>query len=47
MKNQLNFDIDLIGFEIPQDFVVGYGLDFNQKMRHLDEIYYIPDGSDI
>ena len=46
-KVKLDFSIDFIGFEIPHKFVVGYGLDFNQKMRHLDEIYYIPDGSDI
>ena len=46
-KAKLDFPIDFIGFEIPHKFVVGYGLDFNQKMRHLDEIYYIPDGSDI
>ena len=39
MENQLNFDIDLIGFEISQDFVVGYGLDYNQKYRNLDGIY--------
>ena len=46
-KAKLYFPIDFIGFEIPHKFVVGYGLDFNQKMRHLDELYYIPDGSDI
>ena len=39
MENQLNFHIDLIGFEISQDFVVGYGLDYNQKYRNLDGIY--------
>lgn len=26
---------DYIGFEIPNEFVVGYGLDFNQKHRNL------------
>ncbi len=39
MGKQFNFDIDLIGFEISQDFVVGYGLDYNQKYRNLDGIY--------
>ena len=33
--------IDYIGFEIPQEYVVGYGLDYEQKMRHLDSIYKI------
>jgi len=36
---KLSFPIDLIGFEIPPHFVVGYGLDYNQKLRHLPAIY--------
>ena len=36
---KLNFEVDIIGFEIPPDFVVGYGLDFDQKLRHLDSIF--------
>ena len=36
---KLDFSVDFIGFEIPPDFVVGYGLDYNQKLRHLDAIY--------
>ena len=40
---KFDFPIDFIGFEIPHKYVVGYGLDYNQKMRHLDGIYYIPD----
>ena len=35
------FIIDHIGFEISQDFVVGYGLDFNGRFRHLDSIYVL------
>jgi hypoxanthine phosphoribosyltransferase len=27
--------IDYIGFEIPDRFVVGYGLDFAERFRHL------------
>ncbi|MES2587886.1 MAG: hypoxanthine phosphoribosyltransferase [Bacteroidota bacterium] len=30
---------DLIGFSIPNDFVVGYGLDYNEHGRNLDAIY--------
>ena len=35
------FTIDHIGFEISQEFVVGYGLDYNEKFRHLDSIYVL------
>jgi hypoxanthine phosphoribosyltransferase len=27
--------LDYVGFEIPDEFVVGYGLDFNQRFRNL------------
>ncbi len=27
--------IDMVGFKIPNDFVVGYGLDYNGYFRHL------------
>ena len=37
--SKLNFKIDFIGFEISSDFVVGYGLDYNQKLRNLRSIY--------
>ena len=39
----LDFDVDYIGFEIPPEFVVGYGLDYNQKLRHLPEIYKLEE----
>ena len=32
---KLDFDVDYVGFEIPPEFVVGYGLDYNEKYRHL------------
>ena len=38
-----DFSVNFVGFEIPPEFVVGYGLDFNQKFRHLDGIYRIDD----
>ncbi len=30
-----NVPVDFIGFEIPNEFVVGYGLDFAEKYRNL------------
>ena len=38
---KIKLNIDYIGFEISPDFVVGYGLDFNEKFRHLNSIYVL------
>ncbi len=35
--------IDYIGIEIPNDFIVGYGLDYDGYGRNLEEIYKICD----
>lgn len=40
---QLNFELDYVGFEIPPDFVVGYGLDYNQRWRNLKGIYQLQE----
>ena len=40
-ESHFEFTIDHIGFEISQEFVVGYGLDYNNKFRHLDSIYVL------
>ena len=34
-----NFPIDYIGFEIPNNFVVGYGLDYDGLGRNLTSVY--------
>jgi len=36
---KLSLPIDIIGFEIAPDFVVGYGLDYDQDFRHLPAVY--------
>jgi len=35
----LDFTIDYVGFNIPNRFVVGYGLDVDQKLRGLRSLY--------
>jgi hypoxanthine phosphoribosyltransferase len=39
--SNLDFKIDYIGFEIENEFVVGYGLDHAQKYRNLKGIYVV------
>ena len=34
-KTQVDLDIRYLGFEIPDRFVIGYGLDFHNKLRNL------------
>ena len=36
---------DYVGFSIPNAFVVGYGLDYNEKGRNLDAIYQIRESN--
>lgn len=38
---RMNYDIDYIGIKIPNDFIVGYGLDYNGYGRNFPEIYKI------
>ena len=34
-RREVNFKADWIGFEIPDEFVVGYGIDYGQRNRNL------------
>ena len=40
-KLQVPLDIKYCALEIPNDFIVGYGLDYNQQGRGLRDIYSI------
>jgi hypoxanthine phosphoribosyltransferase len=38
-EQRVEQSIKYVGFTIPSDFVVGYGLDVNERYRNLDAIY--------
>ena len=42
-RQRVPFEPDYCGFTIPDAFVVGYGLDYNDEYRHLPFIGVLPD----
>ena len=36
---QINIELDYVGVVIPNDFIVGYGLDYDRRGRNLKDIY--------
>jgi len=37
-RRKVEIDADYIGFDVPNEFVVGYGLDYDGKYRNIPEI---------
>jgi len=42
-RRRVDVPIRYTGFEIPNEFVVGYGLDFGQRYRNLDHVALLPE----
>lgn len=42
-RRRVDVPIRYTGFEIPNEFVVGYGLDFAQRYRNLDHVALLPE----
>ncbi len=40
-RREIEVPIEYVGFNIPDEFVVGYGLDFNQRYRNLPDIHIL------
>ena len=40
-RRKVNIDIDYVGFDVPDKFVIGYGLDYDHQGRNLRDIYTI------
>lgn len=43
-RRKVPFDPDYCGFTIPDQFVIGYGLDFNENYRHMADLCILNDG---
>lgn len=39
-RREVEVQIDYLGFTLPNEFIVGYGLDYDKRYRHLPGIYY-------
>ena len=37
-RREADISADYVGFTVPDEFVIGYGLDFNEKYRNLPYI---------
>ncbi len=42
-RRQVPVTIDYLGLSVPDRFIVGYGIDFNQKYRQLPAIYALEE----
>ena len=42
-RRQVPVTIDYLGFTIPNKFIVGYGLDWDEKLRYLPDICVLED----
>lgn len=42
-RRKVDFKADFVGFEVPDKFLVGYGLDWGEYGRNLSEIYIVED----
>ena len=42
-RRAVEVQYDYVGFTIPNYFVVGYGMDFDERCRGLPAIYYFPN----
>ncbi|MFC1910723.1 phosphoribosyltransferase, partial [Chloroflexota bacterium] len=40
-RRQVPVTIDYLGITVPNKFIVGYGIDYDEEFRHLPDVCYI------
>ena len=40
-RREVEMEVDYVGKEVDDVFIVGYGIDFNEAYRNLPQIYYV------
>ncbi|MDD5081790.1 MAG: hypoxanthine phosphoribosyltransferase [Dehalococcoidales bacterium] len=44
-RREVPVTIDYLGFSIPNKFIVGYGIDWDEKFRHLPDLCFLEEES--
>ncbi|MDO5715201.1 MAG: hypoxanthine phosphoribosyltransferase [Tissierellia bacterium] len=44
-RRRIDIFVKYVGFEIPDEFVIGYGMDFNEKYRNLPNISILDESA--
>ena len=42
-RREVTVPIDYVGFSVPDEFLVGYGLDYDEKYRQLPGLYFLKE----
>jgi hypoxanthine phosphoribosyltransferase len=42
-RRKIEFKADYVGFDLDQGFILGYGIDFDEKARYLPDIYVMEE----
>jgi hypoxanthine phosphoribosyltransferase len=43
MRRRVDIHVDYVGMEVPNEFIVGYGLDLDGYYRNLPEVVVLSD----
>ncbi len=43
-RRAVDVEVDYVGFDVPRGFLVGYGLDYNERYRNLPGVFHLNPG---